>query len=115
MSASDFEERVVTVPLRDHRRVSTMSASDFEERVVTVPLRDVKKGPNHEAANLAMRIVREHLAKHFSVEEDAIRLDPSINEAIWSQGRSNPPRKLRVRAARFDEAGEQIVEAEVAQ
>ncbi len=53
-----------------------MSASDFEERVVTVPLRDVKKGPNHEAADYAMRLIREHLAKHFAVDEDAIRLDP---------------------------------------
>ncbi|MXV62879.1 50S ribosomal protein L31e [Natronorubrum sp. JWXQ-INN-674] len=92
-----------------------MSASDFEERVVTVPLRDVKKGPNHEAADYAMRIVREHLAKHFAVDEDAIRLDPSINEEIWSQGRANPPRKIRVRAARFEEEGEAVVEAEVAE
>jgi len=92
-----------------------MSASDFEERVLTVPLRDVKKGPNHEAADRAMTIIREHLAKHFSVEEDTVRLDPSINEAVWSNGKSNPPRKLRVRAARFDEAGEVVVEAEVAE
>lgn len=91
-----------------------MSASDFEERVVTVPLRDVKKGANHEAADRAMTIVREHIAKHFAVSEDAVRLDPSINEAVWSNGRSNPPRKLRVRAARFDEAGEAVVEAESA-
>lgn len=91
-----------------------MSSSDFEERVVTVPLRDVKAGANHEAADTAMKIVRQHLAKHFAVDEDAVRLDPSINETVWSNGRSNPPRKLRVRAARFDEEGEQIVEAEVA-
>jgi len=91
-----------------------MSASDFEERVVTVPLRDVKAGANHEAADAAVRIVREHLAKQFAVDEDEVRLDPSINEAVWSQGRSNPPRSLRVRAARFEEDGETIVEAETA-
>lgn len=92
-----------------------MSASDFEERVVTVPLRDVKKKPNHEAANYAMTIIRGHLAKHFAVDEETIRLDPSINEAIWADGRANPPRKIRVRAARFDEAGETVVEAESAE
>ncbi|KDE57417.1 50S ribosomal protein L31 [Halostagnicola sp. A56] len=92
-----------------------MSATDFDERVVTVPLRDVKKGANHEAAGRAMTIVREHLAKHFAVDEDAVRLDPSINEAVWADGRANPPRKLRVRAARFDEDGEVVVEAEVAE
>ena len=92
-----------------------MSASDFEERVITVPLRDVKAGANHEAAGKAMKIVRGHLAKNFAVDEEAIRLDPSVNEAIWANGKSNPPRKLRVRAARFDEEGEPVVEAEFAE
>ena len=89
-----------------------MSASDFEERVVTVPLRDVKQVAGHERADRAMRLIRDHLATHFSVDADEVRLDPSINEAVWARGRRSPPRKLRVRAARFDEAGERIVEAE---
>jgi len=89
-----------------------MSASDFEERIVTVPLRDVKKVAENVRAKKAMRLVRAHLAKQFAVDEDAVRLDPSINEAIWERGRGHPPSKLRVRAARFDEAGESVVEAE---
>jgi large subunit ribosomal protein L31e len=89
-----------------------MSASDFEERIVTVPLRDVTKVPSHERAGEAMNIVREHLAKHFAVDEDEIRLDPSINEAVWGGGQDDPPRKVRVHAARFAEDGETVVEAE---
>ncbi|WP_435155656.1 50S ribosomal protein L31e [Haladaptatus sp. DFWS20] len=89
-----------------------MSASDFEERVVTVPLRDVKAEPKHKRAGKAMKVVRGHLAKHFKVDEEDVRLDPSINEAIWSRGRKKPPRKIRVHAARFDEEGEAVVEAE---
>ena len=92
-----------------------MSSSEFEERVITVPLRDAKAQAGHERADKAMKIVREHLAKHFSVEGDAVRLDSSINEAVWERGRSKPPRKLRIRAARFTEEGEAIVEAELAQ
>ena len=91
-----------------------MSASDFEERVITVPLKKATAGSSTDAADVAMRLVREHLAQHFSVEEDAVRLDPSINEAVWSQGRSKPPTKLRIRAARFVEEGESVVEAEPA-
>ncbi|WP_255151813.1 50S ribosomal protein L31e [Halorarius halobius] len=91
-----------------------MSASDFEERVVTVPLRDAKAEASHERADKAMSLVREHLAQHFSVDGDDVRLDPSINEAVWERGRSKPPSKLRVRAARFDEEGETVVEAETA-
>ena len=91
-----------------------MSANDFEERVVTVPLRDAKAEPKGERADRAMALIREHLAKHFSIDGDAVRLDPSINEKIWERGRSKPPSKLRVRAARFDEEGESVVEAETA-
>lgn len=89
-----------------------MSASDFEERVVTVPLRDVKKVTAPNRAGKAMAIVRKHLARNFSVDPEEVRLDSSINEAVWERGRANPPSKLRVRAARFEEAGERVVEAE---
>jgi large subunit ribosomal protein L31e len=89
-----------------------MSTSDFEERVVTVPLRDVKAEPVQQRADAAMRIIRDHLAKHFKVETDDVRLDPSLNEAVWSGGRSNVQSKIRVRAARFVEDGQPIVEAE---
>ena len=91
-----------------------MSASDFEERVVTVPLRDAKAEPKHKRADRAMALVREHLARNFKVETGDVRLDASINEAVWERGRTNPPSKLRVRAARFDEEGERVVEAELA-
>jgi large subunit ribosomal protein L31e len=91
-----------------------MSTSDFEERVVTVPLRDVRKVSAPDRADKAMSIIRDHLAQHFNVDGEAIRLDPSINEAVWEHGRQNPPSKLRVRSARFVEDGEAIVEAEVA-
>lgn len=92
-----------------------MSTENFEERVFTVPLRDVQAVSKGERAGKAMSLVRSHLAQHFSVAEDDVRLDPSINEVIWSQGRSNPPSKVRVHAARFDEEGESIVEAEPAE
>jgi len=91
-----------------------MSASDFEERVVTVPLRDVRAEAKHKRADKAMSLIRSHLAQHFSVEEAAVRLDPSINEAVWSRGRKKPPSKIRVRAARFEEEGDRVVEAETA-
>ena len=92
-----------------------MSSSDFEERVVTVPLRDVQAEAKHKRADKAMSLIREHLAQHFKVDGEQVRLDPSINEAVWSRGRKKPPSKLRVRAARFDEDGEAVVEAEYAE
>ena len=92
-----------------------MSTAEFEERVVTVPLRDAKRKPVQQRADYAMKIVRQHLAKHFSVETDEVRLDASVNEAVWANGRQNPPSTLRVRAARFVEDDEPVVEAEHAE
>ncbi|MBC9984940.1 MULTISPECIES: 50S ribosomal protein L31e [Haloferax] len=92
-----------------------MSANDFEERVVTVPLRDVQAVPAHERAGRSMTLIREHLAKHFKVDTENVRLDTQINEDIWAHGRQSPPSKFRVRAARFDEDGESVVEAEPAE
>lgn len=91
-----------------------MSTSDFEERVVTVPLNAIKDKAVQKRADYAMREIRAHLAQHFSVEEESVRLDPSLNETVWSRGRQNPPSSLRIRAARFVEDGEPIVEAEPA-
>ncbi|MFW6152757.1 MAG: 50S ribosomal protein L31e, partial [Halobacteriota archaeon] len=87
-----------------------MSASDFEERIITVPLRDASNAPRGERADHAMSLIRRHLARHFSVDPDEVRLDPSINEAVWARGRRKPPRRLRIRAARFSEAGVDVVD-----
>lgn len=92
-----------------------MSASDFEERVVTISLRGARKGSQTNGADKSLTIVREKLAQNFSVPEDAVRLDPSINEEIWSHGRESPPSNVRIRAARFEEEGEGVVEAEIAE
>jgi len=91
-----------------------MSTSDFEERVMTVPLRDVRKVAAQKRADRAMKLIREHLAQHFNVDGEDVRLDPSVNEKVWERGRQNPPSKLRVRAARFVEDDQAIVEAEAA-
>ena len=89
-------------------------SAEFDERVMTVPLRDVLAESKDQRADKAMSLVRSHLAQHFNVAAEDVRLDPSINEAVWSRGRSKPPEKLRVRAARFEEEGEAVVEAETA-
>ena len=82
---------------------------------MTVPLRDVRAEPVQKRADRAMSLIRAHLSKHFKVDDEDVRLDPSLNEAIWEKGRSNPPSSIRVRAARFVEEGESIVEAEPAE
>lgn len=84
----------------------------MEERVITVPLKDAKNAPRHERADKAVKQVRKHLSRHFKARDDDVNLDESINEAIWSRGRSKIPSRVRVRAAKFDDG---VVEAELAE
>ena len=70
-----------------------MSSSNFDERVVTIPLRDVTAVPSYKRADKAMSLIRQHLAKHFKVSTAEIKLDPSINKIVWARGQSHPDRK----------------------
>ena len=47
-------------------------SAEFDERVMTVPLRDVLANTETDRADKAMSLVRSHLAQHFNVDEDAV-------------------------------------------
>ncbi|KAF5412254.1 MAG: 50S ribosomal protein L31e [Candidatus Methanogasteraceae archaeon] len=81
-----------------------------KEQIYTIPLRSVKMVPRWKRSNRAMREVRTYLMKHMKTDEASVKLDRTINEAIWRRGGEKPPRRIRVRAVRFEDG---IVEAEL--
>ena len=81
------------------------------EHVYTIPLRVVKSVPRWRRTNRAMSEVRSYLSKHMKTPEENVKIDKSLNEALWSRGDEKPPLKIRVRAVKFDDGG---VEAEFA-
>jgi large subunit ribosomal protein L31e len=81
------------------------------ERVYTIPLRDTLRVPRYRRSNRAMKEVRSYLARHMKTPEDKVKIDQSLNEVIWARGDSKPPRRVRVRAVKFEDGG---VEAEFA-
>ncbi|MDD1741805.1 MAG: 50S ribosomal protein L31e [Methanotrichaceae archaeon] len=81
------------------------------ERVYTIPLRDTLRVPRYRRSNRAMKEVRSYLARHMKTLEDKVKIDQSLNEVIWARGDSKPPRRVRVRAVKFEDGG---VEAEFA-
>ena len=81
------------------------------EQIYTIPLREVKKAPRWKRSKRAVVEVRKYLARHMKADPEEIRLDSSLNEAIWARGSQRPPSKVRVRAVKFDDGG---VEAEFA-
>lgn len=82
------------------------------ERVYTVPLKITKKVPKTKRAPRAIKEIKEFVAKHMAeeVSEDeekgekkGVWLDSKLNEQIWSRGIEKPPRKIRVKAIRFED------------
>lgn len=74
------------------------------ERVYTIPLRTAYlAAPRPKRANRAIKEIKIFLARHMKSEEDKVWIDNPVNEAIWSRGIQKPPRRIRVKAIRFDD------------
>ncbi len=70
-----------------------------EERIYTVPLRKAYwTGSRLRRAKRAVRILREFVERHMKPEE--MRIQPEVNERIWSRGIQKPPRRIRIRATK---------------
>ncbi len=73
------------------------------ERIYTIPLRNASLAPRGKRANRAVKEIKIFLARHMKSEEDKIWIDNPVNEAVWSRGIQKPPRRIRVKAIRFDD------------
>ena len=71
------------------------------EQVYVIPLRDVKRVPCYKSANAAIKDIRSYLEHH--MKSDDVKLDKSINETVWARGSQKPPRRIRVRAMKFED------------
>ncbi len=83
------------------------------ERVYTIPLSITKQIPKTKRAPRAIKeikdFVRKHMAEKLPEDEEGkgekrdVWVDYKLNELIWSRGIENPPRKVRVKAIRFED------------
>jgi len=77
----------------------------------TIPLRDAYRAPRKKRAKVAVRLVREWVARHFHIKGD-VKVGNRLNELIWSRSIEKPPRRVTVNVRVSVEEGE-VVEAEV--
>jgi large subunit ribosomal protein L31e len=73
------------------------------ERIYTIPLRNASLAPRGKRANRAVKEIKIFLARHMKSEEDKIWIDNPVNEVVWARGIQKPPRRIRVKAIRFDD------------
>ena len=83
--------------------------SEIEEnltRVYTINLGKAWITPQYKRTDRVINIIKEFAKKHMKSEE--IKIDQDLNRQIWKRGKTNPPRKVRVKMVK-DEDGMVIV------
>jgi large subunit ribosomal protein L31e len=80
------------------------------ERTYIIPLRNPKRAPQKKRAKLAVREVRDFIAKHMKSEE--VKIDKALNERIWAHGMKNIPSKIKVKATSRDDGSVLVTLAE---
>lgn len=83
-----------------------MSQEDNATRIYTINLGKAWLTPGYRRTDRVINMIREFARKHMKSEE--VKLDQDLNRQIWSRGKTNPPRKVRVKMAK-DEDGIVIV------
>src|SRR5688572_24223334 len=71
-------------------------------RVYTINLGRAWLTPEHKRTDRVINMIREFATKH--MKSDEIKLEQELNRQIWSRGKTNPPRKVRVKMVK-DEDG----------
>lgn len=81
------------------------------EMVFTVPLTVTRNVPKTKRAPRAIKEIKDYVRQHLAdktmskdeVPEKDVWIDYKLNEHLWSRGIEHPPRKVRVKAIRFED------------
>lgn len=91
------------------------SPSTTEERLYTVPLRDAWEAPWTDRTPTALKIIRKFVERHMKVrveEDERVKISEELNRLLWSRGRSNPPRRVRIRVVKEEDGVYTVYPAE---
>jgi len=72
-------------------------------RVYTVPLKKAWRRKKSRRAEAAMRFLRQFIARHMKTEPEKVKIDRKVNEKVWERSMNNPPRRIRVKAEKYDD------------
>ncbi len=83
-----------------------MSSKENETRIDTVNLAKAWITPRYRRTDRVINMIREFAKK--SMKSDEVKLDQDLNRQIWRRGKTNPPRKVRLKLVK-DEDGTVVV------
>ena len=70
-------------------------------RVYTINLGKAWITPEHKRTDRVINMIREFAERHMKSNE--IKLDQDLNRQLWSRGKTNPPRKVRVKMVKEED------------
>jgi len=82
------------------------TAEDTLARIYTINFSKAWLTPKHKRTDRVVNMIKEFAIKH--MKSSQIKIDQELNRYIWERGKTNPPRKVRVRIVK-DEDDQVIV------
>jgi large subunit ribosomal protein L31e len=70
-------------------------------RVYTINLGKAWLTPEHKRTDRVVNMIREFAQKH--MKSNQIKLDQDLNRQLWSRGKTNPPRRVRVKMVKEED------------
>jgi len=86
--------------------LANLSTEETVTRIETVNLGRAWITPRYRRTDRVINMIREFAKK--SMKSDEVKLDQDLNRQIWKRGKTNPPRKVRLKLVK-DEDGEVVV------
>jgi large subunit ribosomal protein L31e len=83
-----------------------MSSEENETRIDTVNVARAWITPRYRRTDRVIGMIREFAKKN--MKSDEVKLDQDLNRQIWRRGKTNPPRKIRLKLVK-DEDGTVVV------
>ena len=78
--------------------------SNVEEtlaRIYTINFSKAWLTPRHRRTDRVVNMIKEFAIKH--MKSSQIKIDQDLNRYIWQKGKTNPPRKIRVRLVKDED------------
>ena len=82
------------------------TVEDTLARIYTINFSKAWLTPKHKRTDRVINMIKEFAIKH--MKSSQIKIDQELNRYIWERGKTNPPRKVRVRIVK-DEDDQVIV------
>ena len=86
--------------------LAKLSSDESVTRIETVNLGRAWITPRYRRTDRVITMIREFAKK--SMKSDEVKLDQDLNRQIWKRGKTNPPRRVRLKLVK-DEDGAVVV------